>query len=360
MEFVQHMDHHAFVCLDNVSSLPEWASDWLCRATTGGGYQKRRLYTDDDDITYYFRRVFILNGISVPATAPDLLDRSITIELSRIDKKDRKRLSRLRKSFEADLPDILGGILDVMVQVIARRDEELEEQPRLADWYGLAYVAAEILGVKEDFVAAFDASEKEQHKAVVESNLVSELLVEFMEGEDSWDGKKMDLHAELSKMAEERGTKREWPKTVSVFGKKLKKFAHNLAEMGIHMTDYTDGNARRITITKGEKPQLGEEANASLAAGEKVPGSGVNAVSPVNGPDNGLIERTATETVVRLDTSDGISLSDQKVPAASVPAEEKCPPMPEKDKGWPEDMQGLHCELSDMNKGPGVIREEAD
>ena len=115
-EFVQLMDHHAVVSLDNLSSIPLWASDALCRATTGGGYQKRQLYSDDEDITYYFRRVFILNGISVPATAPDLLDRSISIEFTRIEKKQRQKISRLRNAFEADLPDILGGILDVMVQ----------------------------------------------------------------------------------------------------------------------------------------------------------------------------------------------------------------------------------------------------
>ena len=102
------MDHHAVVSLDDLSSLPMWASDALCRATTGGGTRRRMLSSDDEDITYYFRRVYILNGISVPASAPDLLDRSISIELTRIENNQRKKISVLRKAFEADLPDILG------------------------------------------------------------------------------------------------------------------------------------------------------------------------------------------------------------------------------------------------------------
>ena len=249
-EFVQLMDHHAVISLDNLSKLPVWASDALCRSTTGGGYQKRMLYTDDDDVTYHFRRVFILNGISVPAAAPDLLDRSISIELGRICRKDRKKISALHEAFEKDLPKILGGILDVMVEVVARKDEDLDEHPRLADWYGLARIAAEVLGVQDAFVKAFNCSDAEQHREVLESHVVSEILLEFLEGKDSWNGEKCELYAELTKIAEDRKIRKQWPTTVSVFGRKLKQLSHNLTEIGIDMTDYKEDNRRKMTITK--------------------------------------------------------------------------------------------------------------
>src|SRR5262249_772813 len=38
-----------FLSFDNVSGLPDWLSDAICRLSTGGGAGKRRLYTDEDE-----------------------------------------------------------------------------------------------------------------------------------------------------------------------------------------------------------------------------------------------------------------------------------------------------------------------
>ena len=351
-EFVQLMDHNAVVSLDNLTSLPIWASDALCRSTTGGGYQKRMLYSDDDDITYFFRRVFIVTAISIPVTAPDLLDRSVSIELTRINRKDRKKLSELRESFEKDLPDILGGILDVMVQVIARKDEELEEHPRLADWYGLAYLAADILGVKDAFVKAFDRSDSEQHREVVESHVESELLLEFLNGKQSWDGKKSALYAELTKMSEEQGiSKRQWPKTVSAFAKRLKKLSHNLSEMGIQLHDYTNGSDRRISITRSDEVG-GEDPSSPLDPKEY--GFAVNGVSAVNNNDTDDIPLTATgKPAVSVLSEDG-SNSPKNAKESEVA------PFPPEVQGWNDSLVELFCTLSISNQDNGKDQEGAD
>ncbi len=89
-EFVQMMSHHYVVCLDNFRVLPGWASDALCRVVTGSGFSKRKLYTDDENIVYRFHRTFMITGIEIPGTSPDLLDRSIILELERISKKTGK------------------------------------------------------------------------------------------------------------------------------------------------------------------------------------------------------------------------------------------------------------------------------
>jgi hypothetical protein len=347
------MDHHAVVSLDNLSSMPAWASDALCRATTGGGYQKRQLYSDDEDITYYFRRVFILNGISIPATAPDLLDRSISIEFTRIDKKQRKKISKLRKAFEKDLPDILGGILDVMVKVIERRDEELDEHPRLADWYGLGHVAADVLGVRDAFVKAFNVSEAQQHREVVESHAVSELLLEFLEDKDSWEGKTSDLYSELTKIAEERRIKKEWPKSASAFGKKLKKLSHNLAEVGIIVKDGRDGKARRTSVTKAEI--AGEDSTESFSAESKTIGrSPVIPVMPSFGHDTNIIAMTGTQKAPVTCCHNAGSVPSQGSGTTNVP------PLPQEVQGWNEGTQELFCILSVAHQDEGMSIEESD
>src|SRR5262245_13607453 len=49
-DLVQGLAHRFCAILDNVSTLPDWLSDLLCRAVTGEGFTKRQLYTDEDDV----------------------------------------------------------------------------------------------------------------------------------------------------------------------------------------------------------------------------------------------------------------------------------------------------------------------
>ena len=72
------------VAVDNVSVVPEWWSDALCRTITGDGWLRRELYTDDDVVVTKWRRCVILNGISLGASLrPDLAERLVLFELQR-------------------------------------------------------------------------------------------------------------------------------------------------------------------------------------------------------------------------------------------------------------------------------------
>jgi hypothetical protein len=73
------------VALDNLSHVPDWLSDSLCRAATGDGDVRRALYTDSDLAVFAFRRCIILNGIDVGALRGDLADRTLPINLDRIE-----------------------------------------------------------------------------------------------------------------------------------------------------------------------------------------------------------------------------------------------------------------------------------
>jgi hypothetical protein len=39
------------LAFDNLSSLPSWLSDALCRIASGGSFALRQLYTDADEVT---------------------------------------------------------------------------------------------------------------------------------------------------------------------------------------------------------------------------------------------------------------------------------------------------------------------
>jgi hypothetical protein len=72
------------VSLDNLSHLPSWLSDAICRLATGGGFSTRELYTDSDEILFDAQRPVILNGIEELATRGDLLDHAIILYLPEI------------------------------------------------------------------------------------------------------------------------------------------------------------------------------------------------------------------------------------------------------------------------------------
>ena len=70
------------LAFDNVSGLPAWISDTLCRLATGGGFAVRQLYSDQDEVLFDAARPVILNGIEDIVTRPDLADRAVFLRSS--------------------------------------------------------------------------------------------------------------------------------------------------------------------------------------------------------------------------------------------------------------------------------------
>ena len=78
------------LAFDNVSGLPAWISDTLCRLATGGGFAVRQLYTDQDEVLFDAARPVILNGIEDIVTRPDLADRAVFLTLEPIPEERRR------------------------------------------------------------------------------------------------------------------------------------------------------------------------------------------------------------------------------------------------------------------------------
>jgi hypothetical protein len=78
------------LAFDNVSGLPAWISDTLCRLATGGGFAVRQLYSDQDEVLFDAARPVILNGIEDIVTRPDLADRALFLTLEPIAEERRR------------------------------------------------------------------------------------------------------------------------------------------------------------------------------------------------------------------------------------------------------------------------------
>ena len=116
------------LAFDNVSGLPAWISDTLCRLATGGGFAVRQLYTDQDEVLFDAARPVILNGIEDIVTRPDLADRAVFLTLEPIPEERRRPEAELWAAFEAERPRILGVLLDAVVEGLKRLPEtQLDE-----------------------------------------------------------------------------------------------------------------------------------------------------------------------------------------------------------------------------------------
>jgi hypothetical protein len=123
------------ISFDNLSGLPHWLSDALCRLSTGGGFATRELQTDNEEILFDATRPIILNGIDDIAGNADLADRSVIVTLSPIAEENRIPEKVFWRDFLLARPKILGGLLDAVSMAVSNLElVNLPRLPRMADF----------------------------------------------------------------------------------------------------------------------------------------------------------------------------------------------------------------------------------
>jgi len=254
-ELVQQLSHHWAPYYDNVTHMPGWVSDALCRAVTGEGFSKRELYSDDEDIIYQFRRCIGLNGVNVAARRPDLLDRCILFSLEPIAPADRRPEEALWREFEAARPRLLGAIFDLLARAMALRPSiQHPGLPRMADFALWGCAIARALGhSEEDFLSAYEGNTEARNEEALQASPVAAMVVELMDAQSEWEGTPSELLAELEKLAEDHrvNTKmREWPRAAHSLSRRLNEVRPNLAAVGITISTRRDGRHRAITVRK--------------------------------------------------------------------------------------------------------------
>jgi hypothetical protein len=141
---------------DNVSKIPDWMSDELCRVASGGGFGTRQLYTDDGEVAIEGSRPMIINGIKDFMSKTDLVDRSIVLDVGSLPATGRRRERTINAAFEKCLPGILGSVLrGVQMALKSEGTDDPEGLPRLADFAAFAMSAMPAFGwTPEQFLTA--------------------------------------------------------------------------------------------------------------------------------------------------------------------------------------------------------------
>jgi hypothetical protein len=119
---------------DNLSAMPDWLSNGLCRLVTGGGISTRGLFTNHEEVVWSAHRPVILTSIDDIVRRPDVIDRSIFIQLRSIAPSRRRCEEDLWAEFTLDYPRIFGGLLDAVAAGMRLRPTvKLAELERMAE-----------------------------------------------------------------------------------------------------------------------------------------------------------------------------------------------------------------------------------
>jgi hypothetical protein len=259
------------LAFDNVSGLPAWTSDTLCRLATGGGFAVRRLYSDQDEVLFDAARPVILNGIEDIVTRPDLADRGLFLTLEPIPEERRRPEQELRDAFEVERPRILGALLDIVVEGLKRLPEtHLPKLPRMADFALWGTACEPALWPAGTFMSAYCGNRDEVVDDVIEADPVAAAVRALMATtQTDWTGTATDLLDPLAEAAGERVAKtKTWPDSPRALSGRLRRAATFLRKIGIEISFSKKKRARTriISITTVPLSPAAENAGARPSA----------------------------------------------------------------------------------------------
>jgi hypothetical protein len=267
--FLLTLYHNWLTVFDNVGDVKSWQSDILSRAITGGGLSRRRRYSDEEEQLYNFRRCIMINGLLLPLTAPDVMDRSLLFKLSRF----KQHLSRkeIEENFERNKPEIFGALLDLVAKTLKILETEKIAAPpgiRLYDFGVVGEAAARAYGAKNgDFLEFFLKKKADDNLEVIQSSLFGSVLYAlidnrdyigagdakypFLDKERKWVGTASELleifNSKASELSIDRRQK-EWKGSPKGLSTELEKLKTNLRAVGVVIEKGREHQGRFINI----------------------------------------------------------------------------------------------------------------
>jgi hypothetical protein len=244
---------------DNISVLPNWLSDSLCRLSTGGGFSGRALYSDDERRTIHAERAVILNGVDEFVRRDDLADRCVFLQPPPISHKSRRAEAEFWRAFRAEYPAILGGLLDAVVGGLrGLHSVNPLELPRMADFARFGEAVGRGLGwPPETFLSLYSDNRREVAGASLEDSPLARALLECAELgglRDDWELPPTEMLEELTREAPRRvRLSSQWPKSVRAFSDDLRRIAPQLRTRGISVV-FGRKKANRFIKISAEQP----------------------------------------------------------------------------------------------------------
>ncbi|WP_419994764.1 ATP-binding protein [Streptomyces boninensis] len=227
------------LCIDNISIVPDWLSDALCRAVTGDGIVDRALYTDDDVVVLEFRRVLAMTTIDAGALAGDLAERLLTIELSLISDSKRREEAELDEAYADAHAAILASLFELLADVLTvLPDIRLAERPRMADFARVLAAVDKVQGWRT--LESYKASARDAIADVLDGEPFAQAVVALVDRAGPA-GLKLTAQQILDSVITPDKPPKKWPKDATRAGGQLKRLAPALRTIGVEVDDSERG-----------------------------------------------------------------------------------------------------------------------
>jgi hypothetical protein len=244
------------LAFDNVSVLPGWLSDSLCRLASGGGFASRALFSNDERSVLHAQRPVILNGIDEFVSKGDLADRGVFLQLPPITPDARREEAEFWTAFRELQPRILGGLLDAVVgglrELPSVRPAAL---PRMADFARFGEAIGQAMGWPAGtFLSAYAENRRDATISTLDDSVFGTFLLEriaFWQSGQTKTASPSEWLKKFNESKEHKATKSaRWPKTPSSLGNELRRLAPTLRDRGVAVSFGKNRNSRLITITR--------------------------------------------------------------------------------------------------------------
>lgn len=230
------------VGLDNLSAVPDWLSDTLCRAVTGDGDVRRQLYTDAGLSVFSFRRVVLLNGIDLGGLRGDLAERLLNVNLETIPEGERRTERDMQDAWTAARPRLFGALLSEVAGVKAALPSvRLATKPRMADFAAVLHALDERHGT-EGLKRYLEQTRTLAADSVTSDPFIAQMVAEL---KDPFTGTAAELRA-LVVPTEDRPPK-GWPGNARAVTGLLKRHAPALRKLGWTVEDLGNRNEAGVT-----------------------------------------------------------------------------------------------------------------
>lgn len=221
---------------DNVSTIPDWLSDALCRLATGGAYGVRAHYEDDEEQLFQATRPILLNGIPDAAIKSDLVDRCIVFHLPTISAHRRLTKVEWSERCERSIPGIMGAIFDAVSRSLQNwNNVKLPELSRMADFEKWA-TAARLNGATETgrFSEVYERNRSDVNATILEGSDLGSAIITLVDLGNSFHGTATSL-LEMLRLSQHLHQQRVpgWMKNPQTLSGELRRIVPNLARAGI-------------------------------------------------------------------------------------------------------------------------------
>ncbi|MFW6030030.1 MAG: hypothetical protein ACOCRO_07220 [Halanaerobiales bacterium] len=256
-EYIQKTAHSWVSFYANVAKIPRNLSDAMCRTVTGGSQSKRKLFSNDEDFIHKFKHCVGINGIKFNSLQPDLLDRSIILNMDRITGQSRKSEISLMDNFKTDRKIILTGFLNLIAEsmkIVDDIDLNKVALPRLADFYKWGIAFAKVLGYgQQKFERAFNINRSAAPEIINNKTALIKLIDEYLNDNDKWSGTASEFRSELIKFADDNDMNSEIiPDSPEWLSREINKYSNGdiFNKIGIEFNKKRSNSKRLIGFNK--------------------------------------------------------------------------------------------------------------